>query len=172
MSEQFGAINESVWGRFRSKFVWVEIHGGEALFAEGDPSDQYYLVVSGRLQATKVMPDGSIKTLGEIGRGESIGEMAILTGEPRSATIIALRDSVLAQVHKPVFEELLAVSENLVRHLFSNLITAPSTGQHKGTTATSHADFGRCRHFPRGRSGWFLRPTPWRDRAKMQSNAF
>lgn len=53
-----------------------------------------YLVLSGRLRATR--RGGTV--LGEIGRGEPIGEMGVITGAPRSATVRALRDCVLARL--------------------------------------------------------------------------
>ena len=46
----------------------------------------------------------------EIGRGEVIGEMSLFTGEPRSATVVAVRDSVLVKLDKPQFDGLLALS--------------------------------------------------------------
>ncbi|MFN9956625.1 MAG: cyclic nucleotide-binding domain-containing protein, partial [bacterium] len=49
-----------------------------------------YVVVSGRLRATRE-EDGETRTVGDIGRGETVGEMALLTGDPRSATVHALR---------------------------------------------------------------------------------
>ena len=43
-------------------------------------------------------------------RGEVIGEMSLYTGEPRSATVVALRNSVLVKLDKQHFDELLAIS--------------------------------------------------------------
>jgi NTE family protein len=122
VKEQFGEIDEAVWLTLRPNFHWTEIKGGEQLFAESDPSDDFYMVVSGRLQAIKSTETGGQKILGEIGRGESIGEMSLLIDEVRSATVIALRDSVLVRLTKPVFEKMLQVSQNMVRHLYRNLI--------------------------------------------------
>ena len=46
----------------------------------------------------------------EMSRGEVIGEISLYTGEPRSATVIALRSSVLVKLDKRHFDELLALS--------------------------------------------------------------
>lgn len=137
LNEQFGAINAPIWARFGPCFHWTEIGGGEQLFAEGEPSDQFYLVVSGRLQVLKAMECGGKMVLGEIGRGESIGEMALLTGDPRSATIVALRDSALVRVSKPDFDEMLRASENMVRHIYKNLITRLNLANSQGKKAAS-----------------------------------
>lgn len=69
----------------------VEIKSGGTLFESGAPSDGLYVVVTGRLRV--ILPDGA--TAGEIVRYEPIGEIGLLSGEPRSATLYAIRDSIL-----------------------------------------------------------------------------
>lgn len=123
LQEHFGAINEENWQRLVHHIEWIEIRGGEQLFAEGSQSVHFFMVVSGRMQALKIMDDGRLRVLNEIGRGESIGEMSLLTDAPRSATIMALRDSVLIRIKKPAFQEMLRVSENMMLHLYKNLIS-------------------------------------------------
>ena len=66
---------------------------GEVLMRQGDAADGLYLVGSGRLQVLLTTGDGKEVVLNEVGRGELVGEMALLTDKPRSATIVALRDS-------------------------------------------------------------------------------
>ena len=66
---------------------------GEILIRQDDAADGLYLVGSGRFHAVITKDDGSRTVIDEIGRGHLIGEMALLTARPRSATIIALRDS-------------------------------------------------------------------------------
>ncbi len=78
--------------------AWVECDGGTALFHEGDPSDCLYLVLGGRLRASVAGPDGGQRVVGEIGRGECVGEMGAFTGDPRHATVVAVRDTVLARI--------------------------------------------------------------------------
>ncbi len=56
-----------------------------------------YIVVNGRLRAVLVDAEGRTRILEEVGRGAAVGELALLTGEPRAATIIAVRDSDLLQ---------------------------------------------------------------------------
>ncbi|MGH8534026.1 MAG: cyclic nucleotide-binding domain-containing protein, partial [Gammaproteobacteria bacterium] len=65
---------------------WVTVRRGEALFRQGDPADGWYIVMSGRLQVLRRDELGEIKTLGELGRGEGVGELSLLSGEPRIAT--------------------------------------------------------------------------------------
>src|SRR5438477_4368622 len=83
----------------------VRLRSGETLFSEGEAGDALYVVVFGRLRALRGTEDGR-QVLGEIGRGESVGEMALLTGEPRSATVHAIRNTELVKLSKRGFERM------------------------------------------------------------------
>jgi NTE family protein len=107
---------------------WVEVSGGEILLRQHDTGDFLYFVISGRLQAVVTDDRGQSQVIGEIIRGETVGEMAIFSGEPRSATIIALRDSVLVKLSKHAFEQVIAaypaVSMNVTKLIISRLRTS------------------------------------------------
>ncbi len=105
-----GQLDEESLAAIRPHLVWkwVERAGGAVLFNEGDPSDCIYVVVSGRLQASVAGPGGEPQVVGEIGRGESVGEMGAFTEEPRRATVAALRDSLLVRVELSAFQKMLA----------------------------------------------------------------
>src|SRR5690606_36665465 len=77
---------------------------------QGEPGDALYLLVSGRLRTYYVDDDGQQRMLREVPRGEIVGEMSLYTDEPRSATVVAIRDSVLARLGKDDFNQLLAGS--------------------------------------------------------------
>lgn len=94
LGEVLGTLDAELLARVLPRLSTLELPGGATLMAEGDPSDALYLVLSGRLRATR--RSGTV--LGEIGRGEPIGEMGVITGAPRSATVRALRDCVLARL--------------------------------------------------------------------------
>jgi CRP-like cAMP-binding protein len=72
----------------------VALAKGEALFTAGTAGDAVYLVRSGLLQVVS-SPELGSHPLGEVARGEHVGEMAVLTGEPRAAGAIAVVESVL-----------------------------------------------------------------------------
>ena len=84
------------------------LHGGETLFRQGDEGDFLCIVVSGRLRVVVQRADGQDKTIAELGSGEIVGEMAVVTGEKRSATVDAIRDSQLAKLTKAAFERFLS----------------------------------------------------------------
>jgi NTE family protein len=87
----------------RSQVTFLEVPQGAVLIEEGCLSDDIYFVLGGRLRAVRAVR-GGVHMLGEIGRGEVIGELAMLLGEPRSASILAVRDSVVAMLPRLAFE--------------------------------------------------------------------
>ena len=115
----FGNLDETTFAAIRPHLVWewVERSSGEILFHEGDPSDALYVLISGRLQASVLCPPGAPEVVGEIGRGESVGEMGVFTGEARRATVTALRDSVLARIELAAFQEILKAFPGLALNL-------------------------------------------------------
>lgn len=122
INETFGQLVEEEWQQILQHIQWIDIRGGDLLFEQGMTSDGLYLVLSGRLQAELNTVDGQVKKLSEIGRAETIGEMALLTGEPRMASIRALRDSVLAKLTQEFFETMLVSKPAMLHHIARNLI--------------------------------------------------
>ncbi len=110
----------------RRHLQWVEIAAGETLIVQGDPGDAAYLALSGRLRVYVSDDDGE-RAVRELARGAVIGEMSLFTGEPRSATVVAVRDSVLVRLAKPHFEALLLshpqVSLTFTRQMIRRLQT-------------------------------------------------
>jgi predicted acylesterase/phospholipase RssA/CRP-like cAMP-binding protein len=115
---------------------WVNLRGGQVLFRQGDPSTSLFIVVSGRLRAITQQPDGTVKVLNEIAAGEAIGEMGLITGSPRSATILALRDTCLAALSHEAFLQaaasypqlLLALGRGVVNRLRRHELASPQRG--------------------------------------------
>ncbi len=92
---------------------WVEVPAGQALMTQGEAGDALYLLLSGRLRTYITNEFGETRVVREIGRGQIVGEMSLFTDEPRSATLVAIRDSVLVRLGKDRFKQLLAVSEQV-----------------------------------------------------------
>lgn len=117
----FGELPMDVFESVVDLLEWKEIAGGEILFHKNDEADCLYGVLSGRLRAYVPNDDGSEISLGEIPPGETVGEMGIFTESPRSASIIAIRDSVLVKISKSAFEKIIMVSPKVVLNI-TNLI--------------------------------------------------
>ena len=69
----------------------------EVLFREGEKADRAFLVKRGELRATRKV-DGKLVELGAIQAGEFVGEMAHITGEPRSADVKAVAETELIEI--------------------------------------------------------------------------
>jgi CRP/FNR family cyclic AMP-dependent transcriptional regulator len=71
---------------------------GQPVFFQGDTSDTVLIVIDGRLKVTTSSPDGDEMLLDVVEPGESVGEVGVLDGQPRSATVEALEDTTVVVV--------------------------------------------------------------------------
>jgi len=106
LSDYFGEIDREKYEFIESRFKWVHVNRGETLFSKGDAADSLYFLVHGFLHVVSEDALGEARTVGAIFRGEIVGEMAILSGEKRTATVCAVRDSDLVRLTKADFEEI------------------------------------------------------------------
>lgn len=105
-----GQVEPAALALLQRQLVWVELPGGQPLMTQGEPGDAMYVLVSGRLRVSITDDEGHERTVREITRGQVVGEMSLFTDDPRSATVVAVRDSVLVRLGKPEFNHLLATS--------------------------------------------------------------
>ncbi|MCG8562418.1 MAG: patatin-like phospholipase family protein [Hyphomicrobiales bacterium] len=96
---------------------WIAVPAGRTLFHHGDPGNALYLVVSGSLGVYMPGPGDEPQLIGLIESGETVGEMALISGLPRSATVTAIRDSELWRVTKARFDLLLKRQPELLAGL-------------------------------------------------------
>jgi NTE family protein len=102
-SESFTA---SPWARLALSATPAHVAAGEWLFREGEAGDSIYVVLSGRLEVIAETPKPTI--LWRVGRGEAVGELAVLTGTSRPASVRAVRDTDLLRVSRDAFLSLLS----------------------------------------------------------------
>ena len=79
---------------------------GEIVFNEGDPGDAWYILYKGKTEVIKKSGSDE-KLISVLGPGSCFGEIAILDGLPRSATIRASENSVVLRVPRSAFDALL-----------------------------------------------------------------
>jgi NTE family protein len=93
---------------------WHKVRAGDRLFRQGGAGDSMYIVVSGRLVVLR--EDGSTghRVVGEVWPGESVGEMGLLARQPRSATVEALRDSVVIRLSEEAYRQIVAEHPQVV----------------------------------------------------------
>ena len=100
----------------------VRLAGGAMLFDEGDSGDTLYIVMHGRLRVSVSGPHGKRRVVAELGRGESVGEMALLTGERRSARVEAIRDSLLLALSRAGFQRVVEQHPRVMTQLARQLV--------------------------------------------------
>ncbi|MEX2443864.1 MAG: cyclic nucleotide-binding domain-containing protein [Alkalispirochaeta sp.] len=88
----FSSLSDTVLGELAPHLQWFTLPRGETLLRQGEPGDQLYAVVSGRLRFDVRDASGQTVQSGTIHRGDVVGELSILTEEVRSATVTAVRD--------------------------------------------------------------------------------
>ena len=91
------------------------------LFRKGDPGDSFYIVHSGKIRVFLEGEDGVETDLTRLGPGDSFGEMALLTEEPRSTNIETIEKTHLFVLAKEEFDGILKkypdVYRNFIRHM-------------------------------------------------------
>ena len=93
----------------------------ESVVQQDEPSAGVFLIDSGRLSVSVAAGDGRVTTIGEMSSGEIIGEISLLDGGPRSATVIALTESRLVAVERRHFLELVQQQPSVSLALISVL---------------------------------------------------
>jgi NTE family protein len=118
----FGELDQEQFAKLKPLLKTTELPGGSILMRQGDASDEIYLVLAGRLQASILDEDQQRIILSDIGRGEPIGEMGVISGAPRTATITALRDCLLVSLTGTDFKSVLQSWPGAALPLASKLI--------------------------------------------------
>ncbi len=90
---------------------------GELVFRQGEPGDRFYIVLAGSVRVLRELDGGARTTLGTLSEGSHFGEVALLGGGPRSATVQAASDVELASLSRDEFEAILAPLPAFRAHL-------------------------------------------------------
>ncbi|MBI5330809.1 MAG: cyclic nucleotide-binding domain-containing protein [Betaproteobacteria bacterium] len=104
------------------RFVPVQVKAGELILCQGAPGDYYYLLREGKARVTRKSPGGGEVTIAELGPGSSFGEEALISGNPRNASVTMETDGVLMRLPAADFNTLL--KEPLVHSLDADGIIA------------------------------------------------
>src|SRR5215510_12035625 len=94
---------------------------GSLLFSEGDPSDQLYTVVTGRVKVYKTTARGTDVILEIFGPGDPVGAVAVYESRPYPATAVTLEPTTCLLVPRRSFFELLETQPTMVRGLLVGL---------------------------------------------------
>lgn len=98
----FEGLSREDVGKIFTRGMTLRVPKGEVIFQKGTTGSQMFVVLRGKVG---VVEGG--KVLASLTTGDMFGEMALVTNEPRSATVVALEDSELFALSESVFEKLM-----------------------------------------------------------------
>ncbi len=119
-----------------------KISENEEIFAQGEAGDGMYLVLQGRVRIATTDNFGRERVLAFYGPGEFFGDMAVLTGEPRSASATASTNLRLLQLRKDDFDMLVATNVGMVRGMLRVMVERQTTMNTRlaQETSANHGD--------------------------------
>ena len=121
-SAVFGLLQPAAQSFVCEHLEVVNLPGGAVLIQEGEAADCLYLVAVGRLRVSMRGGDGTERVIAELGRGEVVGELAVITNEPRSATVTALRDSEVFKLSTSAFAQLVEEHPEALREIATPVV--------------------------------------------------
>ena len=107
----------------------TEVDIGQVIFKQGSAAESMCLVLSGELEVMKAAKDGSQVKIAIIGDGQSVGEMALVDGMVRSATVKAAMLTTIVVLKRSEFDEIMQqypriaakLMKGIARHISINL---------------------------------------------------
>ncbi|MCW5588318.1 MAG: patatin-like phospholipase family protein [Legionellales bacterium] len=150
-TEFFKGMNPRILKKLVPQLKPRLLAGGEMLIEQGNIGDSLYLVVNGRLRAFKENEQHQLVELGEMGTGDIIGELALLSELPRAASVCAIRDSLVLELTQEKFnrfmqtypEQLTHITKHAIQRLLKN---NHSTSQKITTIAIAPAGNSHAHH--------------------------
>ena len=110
----FATTSDDELKHISEKLVTVAFKEGDCIIKEGDPGNYLYLIKQGRVRVVTVIePDDEEIILSYLNEDDYFGEMSLITGEPRSASVIAECDVELFQLSKADFDALILKNPNI-----------------------------------------------------------
>lgn len=107
----------------------VSMYAGGVVVRQGDPADNFYVILDGEVEVTQVsQPDEEPRVLRRMGEGEVFGEIGLLSGVPRTATVTAGTDGQLLSLAREPFLELVSAGPGLTYRLLDLHRGASSAG--------------------------------------------
>ena len=122
LPDLIGTCSDSIVSAVEASSSWISLRKGEILFRQDDAGMDLYLLICGRLGVSRTRSSGIEEVIGEIARGEIVGEMAVFSGEPRYATVYAKRDSELLHFTNEAFRTIAERYPRILLHVTTNII--------------------------------------------------
>lgn len=116
-----GDLDSALLRELEGQLGWESYEPGDIILEQNMPGDDMLFVISGRVRATLV--DGyESRVLGDVGSGGIVGELALLSTQPRSATITAVRRTTVARMNAEGFERITAAYPSFATRLMRIIV--------------------------------------------------
>lgn len=113
----FAALPKALSGALLARARPLDLPADQTLFQAGDDGDGCYRVESGLLKVSVISTSGHERILAILGAGALVGELSLLDGRPRSASVVALRQSRLGFIGRGTFDAVLDEKPELWREV-------------------------------------------------------
>ncbi|WP_374601011.1 cyclic nucleotide-binding and patatin-like phospholipase domain-containing protein [Niveibacterium sp.] len=121
-SRLFGQIDDAALSQLVALLKPVRKAAGEVVYREKEPSGSLVIVLAGRLRVSRNDREGNLLLYNELCPGECIGETGMILQQPRTADVVALRDSTVAELSRADYETLLQQNPLVFSQIFSQAI--------------------------------------------------
>ena len=118
----FADLGDSEVGKIARLLKEHKVSENEIIFNQGETGDALYIVLQGRVRIASTDSFGRERVLAFYGPGEFFGDMAVLTGAPRSASATASTDVRLLQLRKDDFDVLVATNVGIMRGMMRVMV--------------------------------------------------
>lgn len=121
--ELFSQMNDDELNALAERLRFSPFAKGNIIARQGDERSHWlYIIINGEAEVYLEMAHGGRRTLSELGKGSFFGEMGLMTGAPRTATVIAKTDVECYRLDKDVFEEILRARPSIAEEISHILV--------------------------------------------------
>ncbi len=117
----FAALDEGERGRIAARLVHAPFVRGDLMTRQGAVAHWLYIIASGEAEVFWLSPGGERQLLKRLPQGSVFGEMGLLTGAPRSATVVAATDVECYRLDKAGFEDIVHERHEIAENMASIL---------------------------------------------------
>ncbi len=125
-------VGDAALKRLLSEANWFGLPGGMLLKRDGENNQALFLILTGSLGVFVDDEKGKRRLVAHVPAGETVGEMSLISGEPHSAQLVALRDTELLRISAEGFDNLTARHPLIMRNLMRVIVRRlQATTQHR-----------------------------------------